>query len=144
MLFSGIPHLAMFIALSQIAKYPNIWLIWPYLGIWPFGYLTECNEHSQCFNYIVVSTWYWVPSHLCWAPSKDFGCWVHFCFPPNIKDLLLSHHCVVISGVAATNVKSNRRRGRRISVIYWQPVELSCEEEEKLKYSNQIEAEKDL
>ena len=40
MLFSGIPHLAMFIALSQIVKYPNIWLIWLFgctQKTWPSG-----------------------------------------------------------------------------------------------------------
>ena len=39
MLFSGIPNLTMFLARSQIAKYPNIWLIWL------FGYLAACKKN---------------------------------------------------------------------------------------------------
>ena len=41
MLFSGIPQLTMFIAINQIAKYPNIWLIWL------FGYLAVRKNHAR-------------------------------------------------------------------------------------------------
>ena len=41
MLFSGIPHLAMFNMPCQIAKYPDIWLIWL------FGYLAARDKRGQ-------------------------------------------------------------------------------------------------